>query len=212
MPRPVQALIAPLRGLASHDAPPPRCELCSAAIRMDHRHLVEVSRQRLLCCCDACAILLANGEGGGWHLVPTHSVRLPEHVFALTDQEWEELRLPIGIAFFVRSTVDARLMALYPGPAGVTESRLGMSGCDELEANYPVLGELEPDVEALLANRVDGARDYYVAPIDQCYALAGIVRARWRGVHGGARVGSVIRTFFAALQAGIRAPEVHPHE
>ena len=33
--------------------------------------------------------------------------------------------------------------------------------------------ELEPDVEALLVNRARGAREYWLVPIDECYALVG---------------------------------------
>jgi hypothetical protein len=121
------------------------------------------------------------------------------------------LQIPIGIAFFFKSTPQSRVVALYPGPAGVTESLLDLSAWDELQAGNPVLAELEPDVEALLVNRVDGAHDYYQVPIDQCYALAGIIRARWHGLNGGADAWTAIRAFFAGLRAGVPAPEMNFH-
>ena len=64
---------------------------------------------------------------------------------------------------------------------------------------------MNADVEALLVNRVSRARDgaaaeYYLAPIDECYKLTGLIRARWRGLSGGAEVWEEIRNFFTALK------------
>ena len=52
----------------------------------------------------------------------------------------------------------ARASRFYPSPMGATESLLGLDAWERLEAANPVLGELEPDVEALLVNRARGAR------------------------------------------------------
>jgi hypothetical protein len=64
----------------------------------------------------------------------------------------------------------------------------------------PVLKEIEPDTEALLVNRVGDARAYYLVPIDECYKLVGLIRARWRGLSGGTEVWEEIGRFFAALE------------
>ena len=50
-----------------------------------------------------------------------------------------------------------------------------------------MLAELEPDVEALLVNRMKGERAYYRAPIDECFKLVGLIRMHWRGLSGGTR-------------------------
>ena len=63
-----------------------------------------------------------------------------------------------------------------------------------------MLRELEPDVEALLVNRVRGADEFYVAPIDECFKLVGLIRAHWRGLSGGAEVWREIENFFAELK------------
>ena len=68
-----------------------------------------------------------------------------------------------------------------------------------LEANPP-LRKLQPDVEALLVNRVGPAREHYRAPIDECYRLVGLIRANWRGLSGGADVWRTIAAFFAELK------------
>jgi hypothetical protein len=45
------------------------------------------------------------------------------------------------------------------------------------------------------------AREYYVAPIDECYKLVGLIRANWRGLSGGAEVWERISRFFCDLKA-----------
>ena len=43
-------------------------------------------------------------------------------------------------------------------------------------------------MQALLVNRVRGARRQWIVPIDECYALVGLIRTHWRGFTGGAEV------------------------
>jgi len=118
----------------------------------------------------------------------------------MTDAEWDALRLRIDMAFLFHSTPERRPVALYPGPAGATESLLSLDAWEELVASNPALADLEPDVEALLVNRIDGAREYYRVPIDRCFALVGLIRTRWRGLSGGAEAWQAIRHFFAELR------------
>ena len=117
----------------------------------------------------------------------------------MTDAEWDAFGIPIGLAFFVRSTPDKRIVAFYPGPAGPTELLLDLQAWAALVANNPLLSELEPDIEALLVNRVHNAREYYQAPIDRCYALVGLIRTKWRGLSGGDEAWKAIDGFFAGL-------------
>src|SRR5262249_28192005 len=92
------------------------------------------------------------------------------------------------------------VVAVYPSPAGATESALPLEAWDELVAENPGLANLEPDVEALLVNRVGAARDYFRVGIDQCYRLAGIIRTRWSGFSGGTAVWDEIGRFFEELK------------
>ena len=130
----------------------------------------------------------------------------------MTDAQWDALLIPINIAFFFKSTPASRVIALYPSPAGATESLLDLAAWEELQADNPWLAKLEPDVEALLVNRVDGERDYYRAPLDQCYALVGLIRARWRGVSGGSDVWDAVGEFFAGLETGASASGISVKE
>jgi hypothetical protein len=59
---------------------------------------------------------------------------------------------------------------------------------------------LAPDVEALLVNRTKRKREYYRVSIDHCFALAGLIRTRWRGLSGGGEVWDAISSYFARLQ------------
>jgi hypothetical protein len=111
----------------------------------------------------------------------------------------------VDMAFFFHSPQAERVMAYYPSPMGPTESLLGLEGWQRLEAANPVLRTLEPDVEALLVNRVRGARQQWIVPIDECYALVGLIRTRWRGLTGGSEVWKAIADRFEELDRRSRA-------
>jgi hypothetical protein len=174
------------------------CELCGLALPDLHPHLLEPARRQLLCACDACAILFSGQEGARYRRVPRLIESLPD--FRLSDPEWEDLHLPINLAFFTWSTEAGRVLALYPSPAGATESLLTLEAWDALVERNPVLKELEPDVEALLVHRIGQTREYYRTPIDECYQLVGLIRANWRGLSGGSEVWEEVGRFFSSLK------------
>jgi hypothetical protein len=175
-----------------------RCELCGSGLGAAHQHLVEPASRRLLCACDSCVAKIAATSPSEYRIVPSGARPLAD--FQMTDAEWDALRLPIDMAFLFHSTPDGRPVALYPGPAGATESLLHLDAWEQLVAGNPVLADLEPDIEALLVNRIDGAREYYRVPIDRCFALVGLIRTRWRGLSGGGEAWQAIRDFFAQLR------------
>ena len=92
------------------------------------------------------------------------------------------------------------MMAYYPSPAGSTESLLGLDAWEEIVRNNPTLTRMGPDVEALLVNRTQERHDYFIAPIDQCYKLTGIIRMHWRGFSGGDAVWSEVDKYFFELE------------
>jgi Family of unknown function (DUF5947) len=192
-----------LRRMASAPAPvrvpEEKCELCGEPIPLEHRHLLDLDRRELMCACRACCVLFDRRAAGGGHyrLVPQRRLHLVG--FELADEEWDELRIPVDMAFFFHHSGDERVVAFYPGPMGATESLLDLSAWRSLEAANPVLEGLELDVEALLVNRARGARDHWLVPIDECYALAGLIRSKWRGLTGGKEVWQQIESFFSEL-------------
>jgi hypothetical protein len=176
-----------------------RCELCSAPIDPEHRHLLDLRGRELLCVCRACAILFDRPAAAAGHLRLVGDRRLRLEGFELDDVMWADLRLPVDMAFFFHSSVDERVMAFYPSPMGPTESLLHLDAWQQLEAANPVLTTLAPDVEALLVNRIRGARRQWIVPIDECYALVGLIRTRWRGLTGGTEVWQELAAAFDDL-------------
>ncbi len=185
---------------AEREATLEHCELCSEPIPPEHRHMLDVSRRELLCACRACATLFGStaASAGHYRLIPDRRLRIAD--FELSDVAWEELRLPVDIAFLFHSTPDDRVVAFYPSPMGPTESLLKLEAWRDLEAANPVLQTLEPDVEALLVNRARGARQHWLVPIDECYALVGLIRTNWKGLTGGKQVWEEIGRFFDRLE------------
>jgi hypothetical protein len=181
-----------------------RCELCNGPIPSAHRHLLELDSRELICACRPCSLLFERGGSGSgrYKLVPERRLRLQD--FAMGEQAWEELRIPVDMAFFFRSSAAQRVLAYYPGPMGPTESQLQLSSWQELERANPILEELEVDVEALLVNRVRGARRHWLVPLDECYALVGVIRTHWRGLTGGSEVWREIDRFFEELDRRAR--------
>ena len=152
----------------------------------------------LVCACDACAVLFSGGQSGRYRRVPRRIEFLPD--FRLSEVQWESLLIPINLAFFFHSSQAGRVLAVYPSPAGATESLLGLEAWHSLVQENPILAELEPDVEALLVHRIGHAREHYRVPIDQCYKLVGLIRLHWHGLSGGREVWEKVGEFFAGLK------------
>jgi hypothetical protein len=201
---PTRGWVAGVRHFVSR-ADDTHCELCGALLLADHPHLFEIGKRTLHCCCRACALLFGSQQNARYRPVPRDARYL--NGFCMSDAQWDALAIPIDIAFFFHDSSAQRIVALYPGPAGGTQSLLDLQAWTELVADNPWLAQLEPDVEALLVNRSEGAREYYRVPIDQCYALTGVIRARWRGISGGRQAWDAIHRFFAALKTQGRVPE-----
>jgi hypothetical protein len=201
--------------LARHEAPagaapaspPPApveeevCELCGVVVPPQHRHLLDLEKRDLLCACKACSLLFDGDAAGGGHfkLVPDCRVSLAD--CGLDDATWERLSIPVDMAFFFRNSREGRVMAYYPSPAGPMESLLGLEAWDDIAAANPAVAEMADDTEALLVNRSKGERRQWLVPIEDCYALVGLIRTRWRGFSGGAEVWEEINRFFEELDA-----------
>jgi hypothetical protein len=177
------------------------CDLCSAPLRDAHQHLWETSRRQAVCSCDGCAILLSE-SGARYRKIPREIRSLPS--FVLADEQWASLNIPVDVAFFYKDTGAERTIAMYPSPAGATESMLTFDSWVEIERDNPVVAHLQPDVEALLVRRGKATHRYYLVPIDECYRLVGLIRSRWRGLSGGSDVWSEIGKFFDELDRRAR--------
>src|SRR6201991_3680779 len=192
-----------LRQFIRPRAPVEACEMCAAELAAAHQHLIEPTSRKLMCACEPCAILFGSQGETKLRRVPRRIRYLAD--FRMTDAQWDSLMIPIHLAFFFNSSPAGRVVALYPSPSGPTESLLELDSWAEIVQLNPRLKEMEPDVEALLVNRVAGSRgmegaQYYLVPIDECYKLVGLIRAHWRGLSGGTRVWEEITEFFAGLK------------
>lgn len=210
-PRTGSAGAAGPRGLRRFTGPrpprPERCELCGAAVPEDgHRHLVEVEKRALVCACTACALLFdrPGATTGRFCAVPDRYLTDPEH--RLDDGAWEQLQIPVGVAFFFRNAALDRLVALYPSPAGATESELDPATWQRVLGGGALAALLEPDVEALLLRRNEGRTECYLVPIDICYELVGRMRLLWQGFDGGAEARAALKAFFEQVERRAEVP------
>ncbi|HUA48110.1 MAG TPA: DUF5947 family protein [Solirubrobacteraceae bacterium] len=173
------------------------CDLCGVGLAEDHRHLLALSERRIVCACEACWAM-RSGEGD---YRPTGNRTLWLPGLDVPDDLWASFQIPIGLAFFMESTVTACVVALYPSPGGATESELHFDSWTRMRALNPVLEDLEPDIEGLIANRLADPPMYVIAPIDRCYALTGTIKAHWEGISGGPGVELAVAGFFERLRA-----------
>jgi hypothetical protein len=203
LPVPPDSAFATLRQFARKRAIVERCEMCSRELPSEHDHLVESAARKLMCACEACAILFDGQSGSKYKRVPQRVLFLKD--FQLTDGQWDGLMVPIGMAFFFESSPHGKVIALYPSPAGPTESLLSLDAWNDIVEANPILNEMQADVTALLVNRIGHSRgssspEYYLVPIDECYKLVGLIRTNWRGLSGGTEVWREIAAFFASLK------------
>ncbi|MGH8868591.1 MAG: DUF5947 family protein [Actinomycetes bacterium] len=199
------------RFLTPRERPEESCEMCGNSFNDRHPHVVDLSTRALMCCCLSCGLLFTTpgAAQGRYRTVPDRRRRVEDLV--LTDAQWDALAVPVGLAFLFHNSALGHVVAMYPSPAGATESQLAMDAWDEVVAGNPVLADVEPDVEAVLLRRHDGddqpAFSCYLVPIDACYTLVGLVRTHWRGFDGGTEARRAIDAFFDDLDARARVVE-----
>jgi len=180
--------------------------MCAQQLAPEHRHVVNIESRSLLCACQACYLLFTHkgAAGGKYRAIPDRHLYLAG--FRLAQSQWDQLQIPVGIAFFFLNSITNRVAAFYPSPAGATESLLALDIWSEIANANPVLQTLEPDVEALLVSmrRDENIFECFLVPIDACYQLTGQVRRTWKGFGGGEEAARAIEHFFAELHAKSR--------
>ena len=184
------------------------CEMCAVRIAAEHSHVVDLEGRGLLCTCRPCWLLFTHpgAAQGKFRAVPDRVRFVPD--FRLGEPLWDEMQIPVRLAFLFTNSSLGRVVAFYPSPAGATQSELPLGAWDTMVRDNPVLGSLRPDVEALLVfgREHESTFTCFLVPIDACYELTGLVRRRWKGFDGGTEVWDAIDAFFARLRE--RASEV----
>ena len=196
------------------DDPPgtERCEMCQTILDGWHGHLVDMDKRSIACACRACYLLFTHegAAGGRYKAVPERICHDPARPLAGTD--WNELQIPVAMAFFFFNSALGRVVAGYPSPGGVTECELDLEAWDRLATEYPLLGELAPDTEAIFVHGASpGGRppqtppdkseyEVFLIPIDMCYSLVGELRMYWQGFDGGTEAREALDKFLAGLR------------
>lgn len=159
--------------------------------------MLDVQERRILCACETCLVR----QAGEARYRPTGKRLVALDGFQLSDEIWGRFGIPVGLAFFFHSGSAGHVIALYPSPVGATESALELGNWQSLEDANPVLRGLEPDAEALIVGRTMETPQYFIAPIDECYRLVGLIKSRWEGISGGSGAEAAIAEFFTSLRA-----------
>jgi hypothetical protein len=187
-----------------------RCEMCAEPITDDHPHVVDLESRALMCTCRGCYLLFTAEDAKlRYRAVPDRYLSFPD--VTLDAREYDELEIPVGLAFLFNSSVLDRTVAFYPGPAGATESELPLEAWTRVVEANPQLAVLRADVEALLLRGSDQGSEFscHLVPIDACYALVGQLRRLWRGFDGGAEAHQAMDDCFAEIAARSRpAPPI----
>lgn len=201
--------LAVLRRMRANRPPPnpnERCEMCGETIAEAHSHVVNVGSRSLMCTCRACYLLFTQEDAAlAYRSVPDRYLSFAS--FGLTPSQWDDLQIPVGIAFFFRNSQLDRTVAFYPSPAGATESELPLGAWERVISGNAAMSTLVPDVEAILVRRVDDEFECFLVPIDACYELVGQMRQLWRGFDGGQDVHRALDTFFEGIRKRSRPAE-----
>jgi uncharacterized protein DUF5947 len=205
---PLESGSSPEAGLSPEAGPQERCEMCATEIAAAHSHVADLEQSSLMCVCRACYLLFTHGTAGGgrYRGVPDRYARDPSR--PLTGAEWDELQIPVGLAFFLYSSQRGEVSGFYPSPAGATECLLDLPAWARLAEAHPLLGAAAHDVEAVLICRGDSGVEYFIVPVDACYELAGRMRMLWKGFDGGTEARDSIEEFLAGVRA--RAKDLIP--
>jgi Family of unknown function (DUF5947) len=193
------------------DAGEEHCEFCATGIPAGHGHVADLEQSSLMCACRACYLLFTNPGAGRarYRSVPDRYLRDPERT--LSPAEWDELQIPVGLAFFLYRSEPGELSCFYPSPAGATQCALDLPAWQRVAAGHPLLGQAEPDVEAVLINQDESAGiEYFIVPVDACYELAGRLRVLWRGFDGGTEARQSIAEFLAGVRRRAKAAPRDP--
>ena len=178
--------------------------MCAEPIGDAHQHVVNLNSRALMCTCRGCYLLFtAENAELRYRAVPDRYLSFPS--FELQPGQWDDLEIPVGLAFFFVNSMMDRTVCFYPGPAGAAESELPLDAWQRVVDNNPKLHVVLADVEALIVRVRQGLNaECFLVPIDVCYELVGRLRRVWRGFDGGQDARREIDDFFGTVAAKAR--------
>ena len=142
--------------------------MCATEVAPSHSHVADLEQSSLMCVCRGCYLLFTHGSAGGgrYRGVPDRYARDPSRTLSVS--EWDDLQIPVGLAFFLNSSQRGEVSGFYPSPAGATECLLDLQAWARLAEAHPLLHAAEHDVEAVLICRNQAGVEYFIVPIDAC--------------------------------------------
>jgi hypothetical protein len=188
--------------------PGEKCEFCAVDIPEDHKHVANIESRTVMCACTPCYFVFSpeGASRGKYRAIPDEYLYARD--FALSQVQWDDLQIPVNLAFMFMNSELGQMVAFYPGPAGATESLLPLDTWADVVGANPFIEGLQPDVEALLFYRPrDAGTECYLVPIDACYHLVGLIKINWRGFDGGQEAWEKIDAFFAGVRERARPIE-----
>jgi hypothetical protein len=180
-------------------SPYEHCDMCRALIADDHSHVVDIRNRSMMCTCRPCYLLFTRDSAElAYRSVPDRYLHFPD--LEISAGQWDDLAIPVGVAFFFTHSAMAQVVAFYPSPAGATESELPLDAWNGIVEANPALKTATDDVEAILLRKQGESVSGYLVPIDACYELVGHLRRLWRGFDGGQDVHHRLDEFFADIE------------
>ena len=109
--------LATLRRIArSRPAPQAeRCDMCATPLDGGHPHVVDLQTRQLMCACRACYLLFTDsGAHLRYRAVPDRHLSFPGPV--VDERSWDELQIPVGLAFLFALVMAANLAMFLDAP------------------------------------------------------------------------------------------------
>ena len=211
--RPGGSALAGLRRIISERPAPvvgERCEMCAEPITDEHPHVVDLESRALMCTCRGCYLLFTAEDAQlRYRAVPDRYLSFPD--VTLDARQYDELEIPVGLAFLFNSSVLNRTVAFYPGPAGATESELPLEAWTRVVEANPSYRCCAPMSKRCCSGGLTGAAS---SPATWSQSMrvtpwSGQLRRLWRGFDGGTEAHQAMDDFFAEIAARSRpAPPI----
>ena len=104
-----------------------KTKMCAEPIRDQHQHVVNLESRALLCTCRGCYLLFSGDAARqSYRAVPERYLSFPG--FRLGPAQWSAPGIPVGLAFFFRSSAPGRPPAAPPPPPPATARGMPRSG------------------------------------------------------------------------------------
>ena len=195
-----------------------RCDMCSTPVPGEHQHVVDLTSRSLMCTCRPCYLLFTDQQAElRYRAVPARYLSFPG--FLLGQSDWDDLQIPVGLAFLFRNTRPGPGRGVLPGSRRSHRVRAVAGRLGPGAGRQPGSGHGAPGRGGAAGPRRRSRRrsdagqagfTCHVVPIDACYELVGRMRRTWRGFDGGQEARAALDDFFAMVDARSR-PRQAPH-